>query len=251
MAPIIVSIDGNIGSGKSKTLEEYKKYIESRNGDKKIVFIQEPVNDWMTIKDAAGTNILENLYKDTKKYAFRFQMMAYISRLALLRRAVRDSGVDVIITERSVNTDRNVFAKMLYDVGDIEHDEYVIYNNWFNEFTTDVPVDGVVYVRASPDTCIHRIAIRARPGETIQRDYIERCHKYHEDWIVGVSDSGNNDNNRSDNNRIDNDNEVADTSAKLYLEANQDVMNDPDLLQNRFTQIDEFISELLENKKQH
>jgi deoxyadenosine/deoxycytidine kinase len=241
MAPIIVSIDGNIGSGKSKTLEEYKKYIESRGGDastKKIVFIQEPVNDWMTIKDAAGTNILENLYKDTKKYAFRFQMMAYISRLALLRRAVRDSGADVIITERSVNTDRNVFAKMLYDVGDIEHDEYVIYNNWFNEFTTDVPVDGVVYVRASPDTCIDRIAIRARPGETIQRDYIERCHQYHEDWIVGGG---------GDSNSVN----QADTSAKLYLEANQDVMNNPELLQNRFTQIDEFISELLENKKQH
>ena len=236
----IVSIEGNIGSGKTTGKDKLKQYIMKKKGllESSTIFVDEPTDEWQTIQDENGVPILVNLYSDLKRFAFRFQMMAYISRLALLRRAVRDSGADVIITERSVNTDRNVFAKMLYDVGDIEHDEYVIYNNWFNEFTTDVPVDGVVYVRASPDTCIDRIAIRARPGETIQRDYIERCHQYHEDWIVGGDSSSGGGN-------------QADTSAKLYLEANQDVMNDPELLQNRFTQIDEFISELLENKKQH
>ena len=41
-------------------------------------------------------------------------MMAYISRLKSLRVALKND-YDIIITERSVMTDRNVFAKMLFD----------------------------------------------------------------------------------------------------------------------------------------
>ena len=45
--------------------------------------------------------------------------MAYISRLTLIRQALREN-YDIIFTERSIYTDRNVFAKMLYDSGKIE-----------------------------------------------------------------------------------------------------------------------------------
>lgn len=183
--PIIVSIDGNIGSGKSVTLEHLKEYYLSGEGGNAdgIVFIQEPVKEWMDIVDKDGVHILENLYKDLKRFAFRFQMMAYISRLKLLREACRDPNVRVIITERCVKTDRNVFAKMLYDDGSIEEDEYRIYNQWFDEFIQDVPVAGIVYVRASPEICVERITKRARPGEVISAEYINQCHTYHETWI--------------------------------------------------------------------
>ena len=63
---------------------------------------------------------IEKFYKDQQKYAFSFQMMAYISRLALLRRVIRENPNAIIITERSVFTDKEVFAKMLYDEGKIE-----------------------------------------------------------------------------------------------------------------------------------
>jgi len=130
-SPIILSIDGNIGSGKSTLYKDLQAYY-SNNAD--ICFVPEPVDDWTHIVDANNTPILTNLYKDTKKYAFRFQMMAYISRLHLLRQKVKENKYKIIISERSVQTDRNVFAKMLYDDGLIEHDEYQIYNKWFDEF---------------------------------------------------------------------------------------------------------------------
>jgi len=236
---VIISVDGNIGSGKSTTGVEYENYVRtnydnnpSLNGSSnnifshissidEICFLDEPVRQWSKIRDKYGVDILTNLYKDTKSNAFKFQMMAYISRLALLRRAVSDPKIKLIITERSVETDRNVFAKMLYDVGDISEDEFQIYTLWFDEFINDVQLSGIVYVNASPNVCIDRIKQRARPGETIHADYIQRCHEYHENWI---------------NNKL---------CPVLTLPANEDVIGTPELLKNRIDLITNFINELL------
>jgi deoxyadenosine/deoxycytidine kinase len=180
--PLLVSIDGNIGSGKSTTWDMLKEAYKGRDD---VHFVEEPVDSWHHIKDADGVPILTNFYKDKKAFAFRFQMMAYISRLALLRQTVRANAgrCRVIVTERSVDTDRNIFAKMLYDSGDIAHDEYTIYNMWFDEFVRDLPVAGLVYIRADPETCMQRIHKRGREGETIPLEYVQKCHDYHDEWI--------------------------------------------------------------------
>lgn len=236
MPPVIVSFDGNIGSGKSTTCYEYEEYIKRRmtcdatatdtvfpaiTSIEEVCFLDEPVELWNQVCDKDGVNIITNLYKDTRANAFKFQMMAYISRLALLRKAVKNPKIKLIITERSVETDRNVFAKMLYDTGDISHDEFQIYTLWFDEFLTDVPLSGIVYIHASPDICLQRIAKRARAGESIQLDYIERCHQYHEDWI-----------------RVRG-------CPLLELPANEDMNETPHVLSERMERITEFIRRLL------
>lgn len=227
--PLIISFDGNIGSGKSTTCEEYEQYLKNgmnrhrlfANIDE-VCFLDEPVALWNQVCDENGVNILTNLYKNIRANAFKFQMMAYISRLSLLRKAVKDPKIKLIITERSVETDRNVFAKMLYDAGDISHDEFQIYTLWFDEFLTDVPLSGIVYIHASPDVCVERIHKRARAGETIQSEYIERCHKYHEDWIRGRN------------------------CPLLELPANEDMNQSPTVMSKRMERITEFIRGLLD-----
>ena len=184
-SPIILSIDGNIGSGKSTLYADLQSYY-SNNSD--ICFVPEPVDDWSHIVDADNTPILTNLYKDTKRFAFRFQMMAYISRLHLLRQKVKENKYKIIISERSVQTDRNVFAKMLYDDGLIEHDEYQIYNHWFDEFLDDMCLGGIIYVKAAPEICADRVKIRGRAGETIAIEYLQKCHQYHEQWLENSMD---------------------------------------------------------------
>ena len=183
--PIILSIDGNIGSGKSTLYKDLQSHFKN-NAD--ICFVPEPVDDWTHIVDGDKVPILTNLYKDTKKYAFRFQMMAYISRLHLLRQKVKENKYRIIISERSVQTDRNVFAKMLFDDDMIEHDEYQIYNKWFDEFLDDMYLGGIIYVKADPEICSDRVKIRAREGETIPLEYLQKCHKYHEEWLEDSSD---------------------------------------------------------------
>ena len=185
-SPLILSIDGNIGSGKSTLYADLQTYY-ANNTD--ICFVPEPVDEWKSIVDHEGTPILTNLYKDTPKYAFRFQMMAYISRLHLLRQKIKENKYKIIISERCVQTDKNVFAQMLFDDGMIDHDEFQIYLNWFDEFLDDIVLGGIVYVRAEPDVCDSRVKIRAREGETIPLEYLTKCHNYHEEWLNNITTS--------------------------------------------------------------
>ena len=181
----IFSIEGNIGSGKSTLVKELKKSVPNIL-DKKVVYVQEPVNEWSKIKDKKGETILEKFYANQHKYAFSFQMMAYISRLALLRNIVRENPDAIIITERSVFTDREVFAKMLYDEGKIEEVDYQIYLKWFDEFIEEIPISGLIYVTTTPEKSKERVDLRARAGESIPLSYLQRCHDYHESWIKNI-----------------------------------------------------------------
>lgn len=178
----IIVVQGNIGSGKSTFVEKLKSRYSGR---KDICFLQEPVNEWLTVKDKQGVNILENYYKDQTKYAFMFQMMAYISRLAMLKRAIESNLYEYIITERCLNTDRNVFCKMLYDDGLIEDIGYQIYNKWFDEFNNFNTVDYVhVYLKTDPIVSKKRVDKRARVEETIPLEYLTKCHEYHDKWLL-------------------------------------------------------------------
>ena len=50
----IYSIEGNIGSGKSTLVRMLKEYFKDSDG---IIFADEPVDDWMSIKDNSGEDI--------------------------------------------------------------------------------------------------------------------------------------------------------------------------------------------------
>jgi deoxyadenosine/deoxycytidine kinase len=184
----IVSIEGNIGSGKSTLLENLRNYY---NENSCVVFLREPVDDWEKIKDKQGNTMLKKFYADQEKYSFAFQMMAYISRLKILRDIVKKIKYDksknyIIITERSLYTDKYVFAKMLHDQGKIEDVCYQIYLNWFDEFAKDFPIDYSVYVNTDPQICYNRIHKRAREGEeVIPLAYLQECHNYHEEFLEG------------------------------------------------------------------
>lgn len=177
----IISIDGNIGSGKSTLLSNLRKHFMN---NKNIVFLREPVDVWSTIKDEHGVTILEKFYSDQNKYAFSFQMMAYISRLAILKEEVQKNPNAIFITERSLFTDKFVFAKMLYDSGNIEQINYKIYIKWFDTFAADFPINKIIYVNTNPEVCHNRIIKRSRTGEdNIPLEYLQNCHKYHTDML--------------------------------------------------------------------
>ena len=183
MKKYIFSIDGNIGSGKS-TLIERLKTVQLINGIR-LFFLPEPVGIWNEIKDSAGVSILEKYYSDQKRYAFSFQMMAYITRLKQIRDCIAETPDEcIIITERCMYTDREIFAKMLFNSGKIEEIEYSIYLKWFDEFIKEIHISGIIYVRTDPETCVSRINKRNRKGEdSIPIEYLTDCHDYHEQWI--------------------------------------------------------------------
>ena len=189
-----ISIEGNIGSGKSTLLANLREYYKNNNN---VIFLKEPVDEWAKIKDINGITILEKFYADQEKYSFSFQMMAYVSRIKVLRDTLKEKTEKVnkinngqekkqyiIITERSLYTDKMVFAKMLYDSGKIEDVNYQIYLNWFDTFSGEFPVHKIVYVKASPEKCYQRIARRSREGEeNIPLDYLTSCSLYHDNML--------------------------------------------------------------------
>tara|TARA_B100000513_G_scaffold193663_1_gene121347 strand:+ start:306 stop:1037 length:732 start_codon:yes stop_codon:yes gene_type:complete len=182
----VFTIEGNIGSGKSTFIPELRKTLNTieKNGfHYNIIYLTEPVNIWESIKDTSGKNIIENFYENNKKYAFSFQMMAYISRIHQIKEVLKKAYNTIVICERSIFTDKNVFAKMLYDSNNIEEIEYQIYLKWFDEFHKDIPYKGIIYIKTNPDTCLERIAKRNRQGETIPIEYLINCDKYHDIWI--------------------------------------------------------------------
>ena len=177
----IICVEGNIGSGKSTLVEKLKqKYL----GREDVCFLQEPVEQWLQIKDKDGTNILEKYYKDQHTYAFPFQMMAYISRLSILKKAIENPKYKYIITERCLFTDKNVFCQMLYDDKFIDDIGFQIYNKWFDEFNYFESVTySYVYIQTEPSVSKYRVDKRSRTEETIPLSYLEKCHSYHESWL--------------------------------------------------------------------
>ena len=178
----IISVDGNIGSGKSTLLTMLKEYFNHKKTDLNICFLQEPVDLWNEIKDKNGKTIIECFYSNPEKYSFAFQIMAYISRLSILKSEFKKK-YDIIFTERCLYTDRNVFCKMLYDDGKIDEIEYKIYNKWFDEFISEFHKIEYIYIQTSPEVSDNRIKERARKGENIPIEYLEKCHQYHEKWL--------------------------------------------------------------------
>ena len=172
----VFSIEGNIGSGKSTLLEQLKKISHD------IVYVPEPVDEWNNFRDSSGETILSKYYKDQVKWSFPFQMMAFITRAKQFREIVNKNKV--IVMERSVFTDREIFAKMLYDSKKMHEIEHAIYLKWFDELIGDLKIDGIVYVRTTPEVCQQRVESRSRAGESnISFEYLSECDQYHEEWL--------------------------------------------------------------------
>jgi deoxyadenosine/deoxycytidine kinase len=178
----IISIEGNIGSGKSTLIKKLNEDLSFKN----VLFLPEPVDVWNEIKDTNGVTILEKYYINKSRYSFSFQMMAYITRLSQIKKIIQENTNPdlVLITERCLYTDRYVFAKMLYDSHFIEEIEYCIYLRWFDEFKEFTELYSIIYINTTPSVCLERVKERNRQGEqSISLEYLSECHKYHEDWI--------------------------------------------------------------------
>jgi deoxyadenosine/deoxycytidine kinase len=180
-SPIVISIDGNIGAGKSTFLAALAEAMPE------VDVVQEPVGEWMTLKNAEGKSLLELFYEDKRRWAYTFQNCAILTRLRTIRDAIASTKKRVIITERSVLTDRFVFAEMLRTSGDIDNLEWQLYMKWFDAFAADLPIRGIVYLTTGVCTSAGRIVARGRHGEEhIPLDYLSALDNHHHHWIAST-----------------------------------------------------------------
>ena len=195
--PTVLSIDGNIGSGKSTFIQKLKEHYQNNNNnicDRPVIFVPEPVSVWESIKNENDSSMLELFYANTTKYAFSFQILCFISRINALQTAIKNAPDNaVIIIERSVYTDKCVFAKMLNESNDLESVEYIIYKQLFDLFTKNndcCKLSAIVYINTTPTICKERIEIRNRSGEeNISIEYLKNCDNCYAEMLSNFRQS--------------------------------------------------------------
>jgi deoxyadenosine/deoxycytidine kinase len=183
---MLISVEGNIGSGKTTLIEELKeaKFVMPH------VIILEDVKEWTSFVDQEGNNILEMYYKDRQKYSYCFQSLVLVSRIQHIVQTIKDNPDSIIITERSQLTDLMIFAKTLYENKAMTEIEWLTYNKCYSILASliDVQIDLIIYNETSPEVCMERIGVRNRKGESlIQKVYIEQLHQKHDEWLCASS----------------------------------------------------------------
>ena len=178
---LVISLDGNIGAGKSTLLEAIRIAMPD------VEVVLEPVGEWTRLKDAAGKSLLVLFYEDKRRWAYTFQNCAILTRLRSLKAVLASTKKQIVVTERSVLTDRFVFAEMLRASGDLSDIEWSLYNQWYNTFASDLPIGGVIYLTTGVGTSADRITRRGRAGEgSIDPDYLIALEAQHERWLAST-----------------------------------------------------------------
>ncbi len=162
-----IAVAGNIGVGKSTLV----RIMQERLG-------------WEPFYEAVVENpYLADFYADMPRYAFHSQIFFLTRRLHSHRELLDAPGVAV--QDRSVYEDAEVFARNLYRQGAMAARDYQTYAELYQVLTEFLPPpDLIVYLRASVDTLLRRIALRGREYEkNISREYLEQLNELYEEWI--------------------------------------------------------------------
>ncbi|XP_061624416.1 deoxyguanosine kinase, mitochondrial isoform X1 [Phyllopteryx taeniolatus] len=195
--PKRVSIEGNIAVGKST----FSRLLEATCPGWQVV--AEPVSKWQNIDSGTSngpspqktvSNLLDMMYRDPQRWSYTFQTYSCMSRLKTQlqpapARRLPSRGAPVQVYERSVYSDRYIFALNMYELGCINATEWAVYQDWHSllveQFGHRVALEGIIYLNAPPEKCMERLQRRGRPEEeNVQLDYLHKLHEQHERWLV-------------------------------------------------------------------
>ncbi|XP_078400782.1 thymidine kinase 2, mitochondrial isoform X3 [Cetorhinus maximus] len=95
--------------------------------------------------------------------------------------------VPIRMIERSIYSAKYVFVENHYRGSTMPEVDYAVLTEWFNWIVTntDIPIDLIVYLQTTPETCYQRLKTRCRNEEkVIPLEYLETLHELYEDWLI-------------------------------------------------------------------
>lgn len=162
-----VAVAGNIGVGKSTLVQ----FMHERLG-------------WEPFYEAVVENpYLADFYHEMGRWSFHSQIFFLTRRLRAHRELLDRPGV--VVQDRCVYEDAEVFCRNLYRQGRLSERDYRTYEELYRVLTEFLPPpDLIVYLRASVPTLMGRIRQRGRDYEQgIAREYLTQLNDLYEDWI--------------------------------------------------------------------
>lgn len=180
---MIITIEGNIGAGKSVFAESLCELLQCQGF--KTIHFKEPVEEWINLN---GENLLKLFYDDSQRWAFTFQVNALVNIRRMETAAIRYSQENyIVVMERSSFSVEQIFCEYLS-----KHVFHPVEDSIFETIKSSVPQSlekyehhWIIYLKTDPDTCMKRIFTRARTEEIgkIDLKYIQELHIIHENAL--------------------------------------------------------------------
>tara|TARA_X000000368_G_scaffold401161_1_gene373768 strand:+ start:106 stop:702 length:597 start_codon:yes stop_codon:yes gene_type:complete len=169
----IITIDGNIGSGKTTILETLQKKFNQ-------MISLEPVTEWKPY--------LNDIYKNNVGY-FNFQLKVFLDRAF-----IQSKSNQIIFMERSPKFTRATFVEVYKDKFTTQEYNIIqhLYDNVDHQYNKTIIEPSIyIYIQTNPDICYKRIQERNRESEsTINKDLIDKLHIKHEEYYDKIFKQG-------------------------------------------------------------
>lgn len=190
-----LSVEGNIAAGKSSFLRILASTFPEWS------YMEEPLKKWQHVHTSSSQkmdNLLQLMYEDPARWSYTFQTLSCMGRFQAQIESPPEKLLKqqdpVQIFERSIYSDRYVFARTLFELGNLNELEWTMYQEWHSfllqEFGRRAALDGILYLRATPAKCFERLQKRARKEEeTVTQTYLEKLHVQHESWLNNDMDA--------------------------------------------------------------
>lgn len=164
---IFVAVAGNIGSGKSSLTRLLAEHY-----------------GWQAYFESVDDNpYLGDFYKDMKRWSFNLQVFFLSKRFRDHKKIVESD--ENVIQDRSIYEDAEIFARNLYEIGQMDERDYTNYVELYRVMMDYLqPPDLLIYLDATIDTLMQQIKKRGRQFEqSISRSYLEQLDKHYKEWI--------------------------------------------------------------------
>ncbi len=169
----IITIDGNIGAGKTTILN----YIHANHN---IYIDLEPIDKWKPF--------LDDIYINRQKF-FNFQIRVWLDRSWIQE---KDNN-STIVMERSPFFIRNTFNQSMINNNLINPQEGIIINELYDKTDIIWKSNYYIYIKSSPQQCLERIIERGRDNEMgIDINYLTEIHNLHEESYQKALKEGRN-----------------------------------------------------------
>ena len=165
-----IGISGLIGAGKTTLARELGKVLN-------LPVYYEPIVE---------NEYLEDFYRDMKRYSFSFQIYLLNCRFRQHQQVLWNGTGG--IQDRTLYED-SIFAKVLYEDGNMEEREYKTYLNLFRNMSNFMKKNTlIVHLDVKPEESLRRIQLRARGCETgITVDYLTKLYNAYEEFLKEIS----------------------------------------------------------------